>query len=251
MSQAEAGADPDAIRIVDEYKRRARELPQDFYCLSKPANLLMHQQTVRSCITALNRAALFPLRDRRMVDIGCGTGSWLTEFVQWGALPENLGGIDLIPERLELARKRLPAADLHLGNASELPWEDESCDIVTQFVVFTSIRDVALRRAIAKEMLRILKPGGSVLWFDFRVDNPRNSAVRGVRKQEVISLFPGCQVELNPALLAPPLCRSIAGGAWPLGEMLHTLPFLCTHYAGLIRKPPAAGVGPFNRNLQK
>jgi len=230
----------EAIRLVGEYNRRTRELRDDFYCLSKPANLLMHQQTARSCIDALKRAALFPLAERRIADIGCGAGTWLMEFIQWGALPENLRGIDLMPDRLEMARKRLPAADLHLGNAAELPWEDESCDIVTQFVVFTSIREVTLKRAIAKEMLRVLKPGGVVLWFDFRVDNPRNSAVEGIRKKEVLSLFPGCEVEVRPAVLAPPLCRSIAGRAWLLAEGLRTIPFLCTHYTGLILKPKAA-----------
>jgi hypothetical protein len=99
-----------------------------------------------------------------------------------------------------------------------------------------SILDPALKRVIAAEMLRILNPGDAILWFDFRVDNPANPPVRGVRASEIRSLFAGCEIELTSVLLAPPLGRLVAGSSWPLAELLHTLPFLRTPYAGLIRK---------------
>src|SRR6266581_3098300 len=197
----------DIIRISAEYQRRAREIPEDFYSLGKPSNLLMHEQTLRSCIRLLQRGSMFPLNGRKIADIGCGVGTWLLEFVQWGADPADLGGIDLIPERLACARRRIPGADLHLGSASELPWPDESFDLVSQFLVFTTILDPALKRAVALEMLRVLKPGGRILWFDFRVNNPWNPEVMGLRAAEIRSLFPGCAIQLTPALLAPPLSR--------------------------------------------
>ncbi len=142
-----------------------------------------------------------------------------------------------MPERIRNARIRIPQADLQTGTASELPWQDESFDLVSQFTVFTSILDVALRRAVAAEMLRVLKPGGAALWFDFRLSNPRNSQVRGVRAAEIRSLFPGCRITISPVLLAPPLARAVASWSWPLAEALQGLPFLCTHYVGLIHKP--------------
>src|SRR5262249_42960136 len=147
------------------------DLPADFYALNKPANLLLHQQAERGCICELRRAGLFPLGGRRIADIGCGHGTWLLELVEWGADPWKLSGIDLRPERIGVARQRLPQADLREGDASALPWPDESFDLVSQFVVFTSILDPALKQAVASEMLRVLKPGGHILWFDFRRDN--------------------------------------------------------------------------------
>ena len=60
----------DAVRISAEYERRAREIPEDFYCWSRPANLLMYQQTLRSSIAALHRGSMFPLHGRRIADIG-------------------------------------------------------------------------------------------------------------------------------------------------------------------------------------
>jgi SAM-dependent methyltransferase len=226
----------DTVRITAEYERRERELPPDFYGWSTPSNLLMHEHTLRGCISLLRRASLFPLGGRRIADVGCGAGTWLLEFVQWGADPTALCGIDLSAERIERARRRLPHADLRLGGASQLPWPDESFDLVSQFTVFTSILDPALKRAVAAEMLRVLKPGGGILWFDFRVNNPANAHVRGVSAREIRLLFEGCEVQLVPVLLAPPLSRLIAGWSWPLAELLHCLPFLRTHYAGLIRK---------------
>jgi ubiquinone/menaquinone biosynthesis C-methylase UbiE len=223
-------------RISAEYQRRAREVPDGYYCWSKPWNLLMHLQTSRACIELLSRASLFPLRGRRVADIGCGAGHWLLEFVQWGADPEDLSGIDLMPGRLENAQRRLPQADLRLGSASHLPWPDCSFDLVTQFVLFTSVLDSALKQKIASEMLRILTPQGAILWFDLRYSNPNNPQVRGVRAAEIRSLFPGCKIRLTSALLAPPIGRLVAGWSWPLADALHGIPLLRTHYAGLIQK---------------
>ena len=144
----------DTARIVAEYERRSREIPSDYYSLGKPANLLMQVQTVRSCIAALNKAGLFPLHGKRVLDVGCGSGSGLLEFVQWGADPSDLAGIDLMPDRLEASRRKIPQADLHLGSAADLPWPDESFDIVSHFQVFMNMSDPALKRAVAAEMLR-------------------------------------------------------------------------------------------------
>jgi ubiquinone/menaquinone biosynthesis C-methylase UbiE len=227
----------DTARIAAEYQRRAREIPSDYYRLSRPANLLMREHTIRACLRLLQQASLFPLNGRRIADIGCGFGGWLVEFIQWGANPQDLAGIDLMPDRLNDARRKVPHADLHVGSAADLPWPAESFDLVSQFLLFHNLLDPKLRRAVADEMLRILKPGGYILWFDLRVNNPRNPALRALRAREIRDLFPGCQIDLRSTLLAPPLARLLAAKAWPLAETLHSLPFLRTHYAGLIRKP--------------
>lgn len=229
--------DSDTARIYAEYERREREIHSDFYSLTRPANLLMHQQTSRTCVRMLQRAGLFPFEGRRIADIGCGTGTWMLEFIQWGAAPADLAGLDLMPGRVARARERVPQADIRVGSAAALPWPDGAFDLVSQFMLFMNIFDTVLAAAAAKEMLRVLKPGGALLWFDMRVRNPRNPQARSFRAAQIRALFPGCLVELTPVLLAPPISRRLAGRAWPLAEALHALPFLCTHYAGIIRKP--------------
>ena len=229
--------DQEEARISAEYLRRSRDLPVDFYAWNKPANLASHEQAVRGCIELLHRARLFPLSDLQVLDIGCGSGTWLLEFAQWDARPEDLYGIDLSPERIGKARLRLPSADLRVGSASQLPWPGESFDLVSQFTVFTSILDAGLKRAVAREMWRVLKPGGVVLWFDFRVSNPRNRNVCGIGVAEIRSLFEDGEMEGTPVLLAPPLMRALAAHfRWSI-EPLSCFPWLLTHYISLIRKP--------------
>jgi ubiquinone/menaquinone biosynthesis C-methylase UbiE len=226
----------DTIRIVAEYERRAREFPANYYLWSDPSNLMTHQDTASGCIKMLDRAALFPLRGQRIADIGCGVGTWLLEFMQWGADPAALCGIDLSSERIAAARERIPRADFRIGCATELPWPDASFDMVSQFTVFTSILDPDLRRGVANEMLRVLKPGGSILWFDFRVNNPNNAQVRRVSAREIQSLFAGCDVALASEVLAPPISRRVARWSRPLASVLKAVPCLRTHYVGLIHK---------------
>jgi hypothetical protein len=70
----------------------------------------------------LKEADLFPLENRLIADIGCGVGTWLLTFLQWGARPENLHGIDLDENRIARARSKLVRSDLRVGDACVLPW---------------------------------------------------------------------------------------------------------------------------------
>ena len=93
-----------------------------------------------------------------------------------------------------------------------------------------------MKDRIAIEMLRVLKPGGFVIWYDFFVDNPRNPDVRGVRKSEIHRLFPGCQIDLRQITLAPPIGRLVARYSPLVYMLLSRTKILCTHYLGLIKK---------------
>ena len=93
-----------------------------------------------------------------------------------------------------------------------------------------------MKRRIAAEMLRILKPTGTILWYDFLMNNPRNPDVRGVKRREIKQLFPGCRIQLQRITLAPPLARRLAIYARPLYHLFSKMPLLCTHYLGAISK---------------
>ena len=66
--------------------------------------------------------------------------------------------------------------------------------MVLQSTVFTSIQDDGLKAQVAAEMMRVVRPDGLILWYDFRVNNPRNPDVTGVGKTEILRLFPGLKV---------------------------------------------------------
>ena len=165
-----------------------------------------------------------------LLETGCGNGQWLAEFQTFGFMPENLAGIELGGKRAEFAKRRIQGADIRHGNAAELPWKDESFDIVFQSTVFTSVKDPGTRKKIASEMKRVCKKSGFILWYDFIYDSPKNPDVSGVGKKEVSSLFAPWKCEFRKITLAPPLARAIAPYSVLTADMLETLlPFLRTH----------------------
>jgi ubiquinone/menaquinone biosynthesis C-methylase UbiE len=231
-----ATAQEERQRIVDEYARREREIPADRYSWAIPSNQLLHVQLWRECIDSLQRRGAYPLTGKKILDVGCGRGDWLLEFVQWGADPECVLGIDLVADRIAQAKKRLPQADIRLEDASAMPWESNSIDIATQFTVFSSVLDPAMRRRIAAEMLRVVKPGGLILWFDCAYDNPKNKNITGIPEAEVRQLFAGCEIEAWRSRLAPPIARLVGRFSFPLALMIEKLPFLRSHCFAVIRK---------------
>ncbi|MCM8832250.1 MAG: class I SAM-dependent methyltransferase [Candidatus Omnitrophica bacterium] len=224
------------IRIKEEYKRRDNKIPQDFYSLKHPANLYFYIQRFRYLIKFLKKENLFPLEDKLILDIGCGCGDWLVDFLKLGAEQKNLYGIDLLDTKIKVAKERLPFANLIVEDASTLPYKDNNFDIVLQATVFTSILDYNLKKAIAKEMLRVLKPTGIIIWYDFLYNNPFNKNVKGIKKKEISSLFLNCKIKLTKITLAPPIARILANYSYLACYLLENLKFLNTHYFGLIKK---------------
>lgn len=196
---------------------------------------MLHRQSRERALVALLRSAgLLPLAGRRILDVGCGSGQGLADFETWGASRDRLAGIDLLPDRVAAATTRLPGADLRAGDASALPWDSGAFDIVAQSTMFTSILDPAMKVTVAREMARVLAPGGAIAWYDFFLDNPRNPAVRGIRRPELASLFPGFELHLRRITLAPPLARRLAPRAPVLAAVAEQLRVLNTHYVALL-----------------
>lgn len=171
-------------------------------------------------------------------DIGCGHGSWLRFLLDSGAAPERLHGIDLIPERVACARAGLPAAvSISEGNATALPYPDARFDLVSANTVFSSILDSGIRLAVAREMWRVLRPGGFVYILDFRISDPRNPNTIGIRTGELRRLFPQGRQTRRSVLLLPPIARRLAPWCMPAVAALEwLLPFLRGHVATAICK---------------
>ena len=174
------------------------------------------------------------LAERRILDVGCGYGHFLGLLARLGAPPSSLHGVDLLAERIEEARSRHPQIDFRVGNAERLPYPDGAFDLVLLFSVFTSILDPRMRAAVAAEVTRVLEPGGAILWYDFRFDNPRNPNVRGIGRREVARIFPGRAGRLRSVTLLPPLARRLGRLTPALYPALAAVPPLRSHYLGLL-----------------
>jgi SAM-dependent methyltransferase len=237
-AEAETGAGADARerqRVIEAYARRQHDASR--YSPLRLGQLFFLQSAERHLVGMLARHGVTSLGDKRILEVGCGTGRWLRQLIQWGATPSRLAGVDLLAGRLEAARS-LTAGGVryHEGSAGALPFADGAFDLLLQATVFTSVLDDALRARIAGEMLRVLTPGGAILWYDFCVDNPRNADVRAVNGREIARLFPECRVDLRRVTLAPPIARWLAPKTWWLTSLLESVPPLCTHHVGLIQK---------------
>jgi SAM-dependent methyltransferase len=96
----------------------------------------------------------------RALDVACGTGAVAQEMARRVRPGGGVTGLDLSPEMLEVARRKLPEVNLEEGRAEALPFEDGAFDVVTcQFgLMFFDDRSKALR-----EMRRVLRPGGRLV----------------------------------------------------------------------------------------
>jgi len=199
-----------------------------------PACLFMMQEQERKILALLRRYRRDDLANQKILEVGCGTGGNLRRLIKWGARPENVSGLDLLPENIDQARRLSPnGVSLHCGNAANIPFPDGSFDLLVQATVFSSILDPRMKQWIAREMLRVLKAGGAILWLDFFFNNPKNPDVRGVGRKEIRTLFPDCIAKVSRVNLAPPLVRLLAPRSWLFCDILAGLAFLDTHYLGL------------------
>jgi len=221
-------------RLIETRWRRSLR-PQTQNAVFNAEQIYRLQEQERSVLNLLRRLGRTDVEYQKILDIGCGRAGWLSWFIKCGAKPENLVGIDLIPERVDSARALLPeGVTLMAANAAKLDFTDASFDVIVMFLVLSLIADAEMRHAVARETLRVLKPNGLILWYDYRY-KPRNLDVRAMRRDEVESLFPGCEVKLRGATPIPPI-RRLAHYSWLMAHTLGAIAPLRTHHIGYIRK---------------
>lgn len=222
-------------RILKAYHERDVRATGRFFGYENLAHVYRIHERYRTTLKLLAAFGYHPLANLRILDVGCGEGNMLRQFVEWGATPELLSGIDLRAEAVKKATHQGPNLDIRYGSATMLPWADGSVDLVCQHTVFTSILDADMKWQIAYEMRRVLRPGGAVLWYDFIYDNPRNPDVKGVNTSQIRLLFPGFEMNLRRITLAPFIARVIPDSFLPvIYPLLATIPLLRTHYLGLL-----------------
>lgn len=172
-----------------------------------------------------------------VLDVGCGTGVFLRELVEAGADPNKLTGTELLEDRLTVARRSTaPGVSWVLGDLDALP-SDEMFHIVSAFTVFSSILNDEFRKRLADKMWQRLLPGGVLMVFDFRFDNPANLDVRRVTKKELCTWWPSGNSSFNTLLLAPPLLRRIAPHSSTICQAFEALcPFLRSHFIFSVKK---------------
>jgi len=224
-------------RLLATYEHRVHSVPAERYSRTNPGHLFALHEREATMAAMLRADGLRSLAGLRILDVGCGKGATLRQYLEYEAESSLLVGIDLFPAFVAHARSASPGLQIICGSASQLPFPDCSFDFVSQFMLFTSVLDADMKSRIAREIDRVLAPGGRLLWYDFAFDNPANPDVRGIRLVEVKRLFPRFSMTQRRITLAPPLGRAIGRFGATIYYLASNIRPLCTHYVCLLKKP--------------
>ena len=94
-----------------------------------------------------------------MLDVGCGTGIVARTAADRVGPSGSVTGLDLNEAMLTVARRVRPDIDWRQGDASALPFDDETFDTVLSQMALMFVPD---RAAALREMARVVAPGGTV-----------------------------------------------------------------------------------------
>ena len=104
--------------------------------------------------------------EQRILDLGCASGWNMSRFLQYGCPPAHLYGLDVVPERVQLATQ---FGHVLLGSGLSLPFPNESFDVIYIQHVLHHIGDVD--QALA-EVRRCLRPNGLLFLVETTEDSP-------------------------------------------------------------------------------
>lgn len=203
-----------------------------------PVSMYYRHAQERAIVRLLNHLEL-DLRPLTILDFGCGIGVEMRYMISMGASAGKLYAFDLMAHRVRAAQAQAPhAVNLMVANGEVVPLRDQTFDLIYQFVVFSSIFDAGVRAAAAGEIVRLLKPGGILLWYDTRL------GVRGsgftLELPELGRLFPGMLLRYTTRLHAMRL-SSVIRHSWSLAAIWDRLPFIPrTHLLAVLQKAKLA-----------
>ena len=225
-------------RISQVYETQYKPDPKDrrYPWNARNPISLYYRQALEKIVVKLFNDMDIDLEPLKVLDVGCGTGGFLRYLTSIGATPEFLHGVDLMEYRIEQARKLSPPTiDFYHGDAQKLAYPDFSFDMVSQLTVFSSFHEEGLREKIAREMDRVLRPGGILLWYDLRTGH--SATARGIELDAIVSFFPNYSMQ-RCSRIHPKWASSLALRSILLAEIAGNLPLLIkTHLLCFMKKP--------------
>ena len=94
--------------------------------------------------------------DKKVLDIGCGSGNWCYKAAQYG--PKSVDGFDIQEDMVQLAKQvtsQFNMVNIHVGDVIYMPYDDNTFDVALSFYVTCGLR---LEACISHftEMYRVL-----------------------------------------------------------------------------------------------
>lgn len=217
----------------------------EVYDESLPAHVVEHYLTKRARFIA----AQCPVGSG--LDVGCGTGVLAERMAGLGL---QMTGVDPSEGMLEIMRARTDTVTAVHGSATDLPFATGSFDVVFTVAVMHHIADPDDVRAALAEMVRVVKPGGTIVIWDHNPRNPYWSRLMarvpqddgserliGERELRAGVSAAGGYVRLCAQLgmvpdFTPPALLNVAARAERLAERAPVLRRFCAHNVVLASK---------------
>jgi ubiquinone/menaquinone biosynthesis C-methylase UbiE/uncharacterized protein YbaR (Trm112 family) len=133
----------------------------------------------QSCMAQAYKRLIGPIRGRRILDVGCGTGRGVAEFASDADLAV---GCDSSLDMLSLAEKKVSDhgnCAFVAAYAQQLPFPDSAFDLVFS-LNFLHLFSLDTQRKMIAEMLRVVRSGGAVI---LEFDNALHGIVIGLYKR--------------------------------------------------------------------
>jgi SAM-dependent methyltransferase len=227
MSESERVA---RAQLTSDYERIMAEGYRDRWASSNPGNREIHLER-DAVLTSLTRRAL-PARPLRVLDLGCGSLSILPASI----VVDLRIGVDLLVQRLIDLRSAGNETPTVNGDGAHLPFPDDTFDLVVLSTMMTSVLDDGVRRSVATEVVRTLRVGGAVLWYDMRMPNPGNKATRAIGRGELKRLFPSLNGEIRSLTVVPFVARRLGKLTSKGYALLRRIPPARSHLAACLLK---------------
>lgn len=215
------------------------------YDVSLPAHVVEHYLRKRTAFIAEH------CPPGQVLDVGCGTGLLAQRLTAAGFATT---GVDPSPGMLEVLRRRTSGVQAIQGSGTALPFADGSFDLALTVAVMHHIADPGDIRDTLAEMVRVVRPEGSILIWDH---NPRNPYWRSlmarvpqdtgderlIGEKEIVGglTAAGARVTLSTQLglvpdFTPPAALSLAAGIERAVERRPVLRRYAAHNVILARK---------------
>jgi ubiquinone/menaquinone biosynthesis C-methylase UbiE len=179
----------------------------------------------------------------KVLDVGCGAGASLFNFIRMGYSPSNLTGLDIRGQELHRAAETFPNVNFICGDAANMEFPSESFDIVIESKILTGRTGVSedLGRRIASEMLRVAKQHAFIILVDWRYKAPWDRDHLALSQRRIATLFqvPSATKihQIFRGALVPPIGRLVSKRTPFLYFILQAFcPFLVGELAVVLRK---------------
>jgi ubiquinone/menaquinone biosynthesis C-methylase UbiE len=134
--------------------------------------------------------------DERILDLGCGRGAVLLLAAQHLTTGRAVGvdlwrSVDQSGNSAEATRRNAIAegvadrVELHTGDMTALPFEDDSFDVVVSSLAIHNIRGRAGREKTISEAVRVLRPGGRLMIADIRATRQHQAQLAKIGMNDV------------------------------------------------------------------